>query len=92
MISLTARGIVTLVNLRLSNCIFYFCVKTQPTVVVDRIKAETLDMDYFCLGCHLEIMGPYVYGTSALLWKFMQSQMQSDSSLFSFSQLIMSAE
>jgi hypothetical protein len=45
-------------------------VKTQPTVVVDRIKAETLDMDNFCLGCHVEIMGPYMYGTSALLWKF----------------------
>ncbi|EFX78805.1 hypothetical protein DAPPUDRAFT_245637 [Daphnia pulex] len=28
-------------------------------VVVDRIKTETLDMDYFCLGCHVEIMGPY---------------------------------
>ncbi|XP_045029296.1 uncharacterized protein LOC116923817 isoform X2 [Daphnia magna] len=26
--------------------------------VVDRIKAGTLDMDYFCLGCHVEIMGP----------------------------------
>jgi hypothetical protein len=55
----TARGIATLViNIRLSNFIFYFCVKTQPTAVVDRIKAGTLDMDYFCLGCHTEIMGP----------------------------------
>jgi hypothetical protein len=67
MISLTVRGIMSLVNLRLTNCIFYFCVKTQPTVVVDRIKAGTLDMDYFCLGCHLEIMGPYVWNIRSSL-------------------------
>jgi hypothetical protein len=64
MISLTARGIATLVNFRLSNCIiFYCCVKTQhPTSCYNSrggqdIKAGTLDMDYFCLGCHVEIMG-----------------------------------
>ncbi|EFX64662.1 hypothetical protein DAPPUDRAFT_117982 [Daphnia pulex] len=28
------------------------------TSVVDRIKAGTLDMDYFCLGCHVGIMAP----------------------------------
>jgi hypothetical protein len=41
----------------------------------------------------VEIMGSCMEhpGTSALLWKFMQSRMQGDS-LFSFSQLIMSAE
>ncbi len=28
------------------------------TAVVDRIKAGTLDMDYFCLGCPVGIMDP----------------------------------
>ncbi|EFX65003.1 hypothetical protein DAPPUDRAFT_117648 [Daphnia pulex] len=34
MISFTASGIATLVNLRLSNCIFYCCVKTQHTNIL----------------------------------------------------------
>jgi hypothetical protein len=46
MISLTARGIATLVNFRLSNCIFYCCVKTRQhlvtTAVVDRISRQEL--------------------------------------------------
>jgi hypothetical protein len=31
------------------------------TAMVDRIKAGTLDMDYFCLGCHVEAMGPCIW-------------------------------
>ena len=25
---------------------------------MDRIKAGSLDIEYFCLACHMEIMGP----------------------------------
>jgi hypothetical protein len=31
------------------------------TAMVDRIKAGTLDMDYLCLGCHVEAMGPCIW-------------------------------
>jgi hypothetical protein len=63
------------------------------TAMVDRdIKAGTLDMDYFCLGCHVEIMSSCVWNIrSSLEVNASQSRMQGDS-LFSFSQLIMSAE
>ena len=45
-------------------CLLLLCEKINTptscyaTAMVDRIKAGTLDMDYFCLGCHVEIMGP----------------------------------
>jgi hypothetical protein len=49
---------VEIVNiLFLKLCISPF-VHHTTTAVVDRIKAGTLDVDYFCLGCHVEIMGP----------------------------------
>ena len=31
------------------------------TAMVDRIKAGTLDMDYFCLGCNVEPMGTCIW-------------------------------
>jgi hypothetical protein len=76
MISLTARGIETLVNFRLSNCItLYCCVKTQhANILLQQPWWTGYQGRNFGYGLLLSRLprGNYgfVYGTSALLGKF----------------------